>query len=64
MNLFYALYAKPDRFGLLMTKCRGIRAIFSCKIRNTGNFACEIRNPGLWNPGGQLKLNKTFTRVI
>ena len=33
----------------------GMRKIFACGIRQPENFACEIRNPGLWSPEYSLR---------
>ena len=33
----------------------GIREMFACVLRNPGNFAYGIRNPGFWNPEYSFK---------
>ena len=40
-----------------------IRGIFVSGIRNPENFACGIRNPGLWNPEYSLRNQESHYRL-
>ena len=46
---FSDMAAAIDSFMCLAPNLAGIREIFGCGMRDLGNFACGIRNPGLWN---------------